>query len=273
MYRNPNLRWIWAQPKFFHTCGSIIAHAADSTTRAHTRNVRAPEPLRPRWSLPGVHLMNTINHTSVVKYTVGGTTRSIVGSISRSDLHHRVSQLQHINIEPQARPLFFSAQRSHNNQSQSDNTSRSGRIWAGNIAASVSAVHLPILPHSLLKLASCFPSWKQMKGCSQLQRPAELLPTEEAFRLRHTLLARCHGSSGRARESGTAAEWQWESGAGKKKKKRLMRNANHIGVAVTRRKERQVRRKWKPETPNPLKDKEVNGKEKLTEGCRKRKNI
>lgn len=79
------------QAKFLHTCWSIIARVAEMATRARTRNVRTPP--RPHWSLPGVHLMNTINHTSVVKYTVGGTMRSIVRSISRSDLHRRVLQL------------------------------------------------------------------------------------------------------------------------------------------------------------------------------------
>lgn len=50
-----------------------------------------------------------------------------------------------------------------------------------------------------------------------------------------------------------------------------MQSANHRGVICS--KKRQVRRKWKPETTIPLKDKEVNGKEKLTEGRCKRKNI
>lgn len=52
-----------------------------------------------------------------------------------------------------------------------------------------------------------------------------------------------------------------------------MQNANHIAVSVTRSEKDKLGGKWKPETTIPLKDKEVNGKEKLTEGCCKRKNI
>lgn len=42
---------------------------------------------------------------------MGETTRSIVGSISRSDLHQQVSQVQHINLELQVHAVLFSAQR------------------------------------------------------------------------------------------------------------------------------------------------------------------
>lgn len=70
-----------------------------SITRAHTRNTHTHSTAATQ-SLAGVHLMNTIHHTSVVKYTVGGTTRSMVQSMSPSDLHHQVSQVQHMNTEP-----------------------------------------------------------------------------------------------------------------------------------------------------------------------------
>lgn len=49
--------------------------------------------------------MKIINHTTVLQYTFGGTARSILGSISCSDLHHKVLQLKHINVEPQAHSI------------------------------------------------------------------------------------------------------------------------------------------------------------------------
>lgn len=55
--------------------------------------------------------MKIINHTTVLQYTFGGTAGSILGSISCSDLHHKVLQLKHINVEPQAHN-FIPVQRS-----------------------------------------------------------------------------------------------------------------------------------------------------------------
>lgn len=216
--------------------------------------------------------MNTINHTSVVKYTVGGTTRSIVESISRSDLHHRVSQLQHINIEPQARALFFSAQRSPTIKVRA--TTPHVRAESDREISLHQSLRC-IYPFCLIPSSSwpfVLPHENKWKGAASCrgQRSSSWLRRPSGFvtLFLHVVMA-VQGEPG----SPALPRNDNRKVGRKKKKKRLMRNANHIGVAATRSKERQVRRKWKPETPIPLKDKEVNGKEKLTEGCRKRKNV
>lgn len=182
--------------KFSHTNGSI---SPTSHVQKLGMCVRAPQ------SLPGVHLMNTINHTSVVKYTAGGMTGSIVGSISRSDLHHRVLQLQHINIERQTQALLFLAQRSLIIKVQATNAPH---VWEKSDQESQlhpSPRYLVASSHSHFVFIH-ENKWSSPASCTGQRRSSWLRrPSGFVTLFLHVVMAVQRERTG---ESGTGAEWQ-----------------------------------------------------------------
>lgn len=202
-------------------------------SHVHTLEMCVHTPFQPHQSLPGVHLMNTINHTSVVKYTVGGTTRSIVGSISRSDLHHRVLQLQHINIEPQAQALLFSAQRCPKIKARE----KKHLMFGKNLIGKHSCIGLcGVFTHFALSPLHARLLFSFMKINETVQPAAEASRAPPDW---GGLQASSHFScmlSWQFRESQGVQHWRGMTirKRGQKKRKWLMQNANHIAVSVTR---------------------------------------
>lgn len=160
------------------------------------------------------------------------TTRSIVESISRSDLHHQVLQLQHINIEPQAQALLFSAQLSPVNNKKHLMFGKiligkhsCIRLWGVFTHSALSPLHARLL-FSFMKINETVQTAAEASGA-----PPDWGGLQASSHFSCTLSWQFRESQGVQHWCGmTIGKW------GKKKRERkwLMQNANHIAVSVTR---------------------------------------